>query len=142
MTDTLKQSIQEQVSKLPKEIQDAINSFDWVKSTEEMGATYSLDEEQLSNFQAETALVLTGLVDPQFYAINIENHVETTKEQSERISDEASQRIFIPIRNILDENIKKNLKDKNVDWRQNVDFVLSGGDYSHFLSKNSPLEGN
>ena len=34
MTEKLKQIIQEEVMKLPKEMRDAINAFDWVKATE------------------------------------------------------------------------------------------------------------
>ena len=42
MTEQLKQDIQEQLEFLPKESQEAINSFDWAKISEEIGKKYFL----------------------------------------------------------------------------------------------------
>src|SRR6185295_5857285 len=129
MTDKLKQTIKEELAQLPKEGQDAIAVVDWIKVAEEIGKKYLLDEDEVSDFQLETLLVLIGAVDLEFYAINIENHVDIAKDKARGLADEAFEKIFTPIRNILEENIKKSLKDKNANWKQSVDFILSGGDY-------------
>ena len=133
MTEKLKQTIEEEIAELPKEGQEAISAVPWVKLAEEIGAKYNLAEEEIEDFQLETLLMLIGAVDAEFYAVNIENHVETTKDQAKNMADEAFQKIFMPIRNILEENIKKNLKNKNPSAAQNVNFILSGGDYSAFV---------
>ena len=112
LTEKLQQTIQEEVEKLPKEAQDAINALDWMKLAEEIGKEFSLEESEMEDFQLETLLVLIGATDPEFYAVNIENHVETTKDQAESLAKEGFQKIFTPIRNTLTENIKKNLKNK------------------------------
>ncbi len=135
MIEKLKQTIEEELAQLPKEMQEAINALDWVKVTEEIGKKNNLDEEEISDFQLETLLVLIGVVDPEFYAINIENHVNTTKDEAKNIAMEAFAKIFTPIKNTLEENIRNNLKNKNPSWKQNVNFALSGGDYSSFMEK-------
>jgi hypothetical protein len=132
MTEKLKQIIKEEMVKLPKEAQEAINAFDWEKISEEIGQKYLLNEAEINDFQVETFLVLIGLEYPDSYANNIENEVGTSAEEAEKIADEAEEKIFTPIYNTLEENIKKSSQGKN-HWQQNLDFVLSGGDYSAFL---------
>jgi hypothetical protein len=140
MTDKLKQIIKEEVMKLPKENQDAISALDWVKILEEIGEKYMLDENQINNLQVETFLALIGLTNPQFYAINIENQVETTKNNATELAKEITQKIFIPINNILIENIKKSGRDKSANFEQTLNFILSGGDYSSFMGKRNQVE--
>ena len=127
---------------MPKEGQEAINAFDWVKATEEIGKKHELDEDEINNFQVETLLFLLGITDAEFYAINIENQVEITKAEAASIAGEAFQKIFSPIRDILEKNIKNNLKSKNPSPEQTLNFILSGGDYTVFAAptrENSPL---
>lgn len=135
MTDKLKQIIQREVTKLPKENQEVINNFGWEKITEEIGKKYLLSDDEANIFQAETLVVLVGLEDPDYYAQIIENEVGTSKDEARKISDEVFEKIFTPINNILIENIKKSEKDKNANAEQNLDFILSGGDYSAFLEQ-------
>jgi len=112
MTDKLKQIIKEEMEKLPQENQEAINALDWAKITEEVGEEYFLDENQVNNLEVETFLVLVGMTDLEFYAINVENQVETIKDDAEKIAEEITQKIFTPIKDILMENIKKTVKVK------------------------------
>jgi len=137
MTEKLKQTIQEEIIKLPKEAQEAINSLDWTKIAEEIGKKHLLDESETNNFQVETLLVLVSLTNPEFYATNIENNVGTTKEEAENMANEVFEKIFAPIGDIIEENIKKNFKDKNPNWEQSLNFILSGGDYSAFMEGRS-----
>src|SRR3989338_4771438 len=115
MTEKLQQTIQEEVIKLPKEAQEAINFLDWIKIAEEIGKKYLLNEEEINNFQLETLLVLIGVVDPEFYAINIENQVGTTKDSANKMADEAFEKIFKPIGEKIEENIKKHMADNTID---------------------------
>ncbi len=137
MTDKLKKTIEEELAQLPKEGQNAIASVDWVKIAEEIGKKFLLEESEIEDFQLETLLVLIGVVDLEFYTVNIENHVNTTKEKAETLADEAFQKIFTPIRDILEEDIKKNIQNKNPNLEQTLDFILSGGNYFAFLEEKS-----
>jgi len=137
MTDKLKQIIKEEMEKLPQENQEAINALDWAKITEEVGEEYFLDENQVNNLEVETFLVLVGMTDLEFYAINVENQVETIKDDAEKIAEEITQKIFTPIKDILMENIKKNGKSENANAEQNLNFILSDGDYSSFIEERS-----
>ena len=140
MTDKLKETIKEELAKLPKENQEAINSLDWATITEEIGKKNLLSEDEINNLQLETFLVLVGLEDPQLYSSNIEDEVGTSKDEAEKIAIEIIDKVFTPINDILVENIKKSGKINNSNPEQTLDFILSGGDYSAFVSQNSPLE--
>ncbi len=135
MTEALKKTIEEEVAGLPEEMRDAVRSFDWVKTAEAIGTEHEWGEEEISDFQLETLLVLIGAVDAGFYAVNIENHVLKTKEESEKAAGEAFTRIFAPINEKAMENLKKTAKEKNADFATNLDFILSGGDYTVFLKE-------
>ena len=142
MTEKLKQIIQEKVKKLPKEAQNAVNSLDWVKISEEIGKKYLLSEAEINNFQVETLLVLVGLTDPDFYETNIENEVGTTKEEAANMANDAIAKIFTPISNVIVEKIKNSSKGKNPNWKQSVNFILSGGDYSAFMETRDDIIDN
>ncbi|MEK7471194.1 MAG: hypothetical protein AAB623_00915 [Patescibacteria group bacterium] len=133
MTDKLKQTIKDEVEKLPKENQEVINNFGWEKITEEVGKKFLLSDNEINDFQVETLIILVGLEDIDFYASNIENNVGTSKDEAKKITDEVIQKIFTPINDILVENIKKSDKLKNTNVEQNLNFILSGGDYTAFL---------
>mgnify|MGYP001558542482 CR=1 FL=1 len=134
MTEKLKQTIQKELMELPKEWQDAISAVDWIKLTEEIGKRFSLNETEINDFQLETLLVLIGVTDPEFFTINVENQVDITKDKAVSLANEAVLKIFTPLNNIFIENIKKSDKHKNATADQNLDFILSGGDYSAFMT--------
>lgn len=139
MTEKLQQTIKEETARLPKEIQEAIGILDWIKITEEIGKTYLLEKDEIEDFQLETLLILIGVEEPKFYATNIENQVGTTKDDAEKMTNEAFEKILAPISNAIEENIKKNLKNINLNWKQSVDFILSGGNYSTFMEQKSDI---
>ena len=55
------------------------------------------------------------------------------------MAGELVEKIFTPIANILTENIKNNIKNKNPNWQQSVNFILSGGDYTAFIERRSDM---
>ncbi len=140
MTEKLQQIIKEEVTKLPREAQDAINAFDWANIAEEIGKKYLLEEGEINDLQVETLLVLTGLESGEYYAQNIEDEIGTSEKEAEKIAEEAFQKIFTPISEAIVENIKRSNKSKNPNWEQSLDFILSGGDYSVFLSQSPHLD--
>ena len=134
MTEKLKQIIQEEVVKLPKEAQEVINSLSWENIAEEIGKKYLLTESEINDLQVETLLILVGLENGNYFGQNVENNVGATKDEAVKITEEIAQKIFTPINNALEENIKNNLKNKNPNWQQSLNFILSGGDYSAFMA--------
>jgi hypothetical protein len=138
MTEKLQQVIKRELGKLPKESQEAIGILNWAGIVEEIGKKYSLNESEINDLQVQTLLVLIGLTDSDYYPQNVENEVGTSKEEAGKIAKEVLEKIFTPIGNIMLENIKKSDKVKNGKSEQNLDFILSGGDYSAFVT-NPPL---
>lgn len=133
MFETLQKFFEEKFEKLPEETRQAIKSVDWIKATKEIADAHLLDETGTAFLQVETMLVLAGLVYGEVYTTNIENHVGVTREEANKIADEADEKIFTPIYNTMQENISKGLQNKKIKPEDNLNFVLSGGDYSVFL---------
>jgi len=142
MTEKLKQTIKENLVNLPKELQDAINTLDWETISEEIGKKYLSNESKINDLQVETSLIIVGLTYGDSYVLNIENNVGTTKDEAEKIAEEVNQKIFMPIYYSLTENIKNNLKNKKPNWKQTLNFIISGGDYSVFMEKNDSTNIN
>jgi hypothetical protein len=130
MTNKLQQTIKEELAKLPKENQEAINAVDWVLVSSDIGKRNRLNEDEINNLQVEILLELIGMEDPEVFAGNIEDEVGTSKEEAKKISKEVFEKIFDPINEKLLENIKKSEKIRNTAPEQTIDFILSGGDYS------------
>lgn len=133
MTDKLKQTIKEELGKLPKTSQDAINSLNWVEITEAIGKKHALDESEVNALQVETLLALTGITDATLYVNNLENQMGLTKDMAEQIGNEVLEKIFNPIVNVMTENIKKDIKNRNPDWKQSINFIISGGNYAALM---------
>ncbi len=117
---------------LPVETREAIGSFDWGKVSEEVGKKYKLSESEINDMQIEVGLVLIGVAYGEALASSIETEVGVEKKLAEKIAVELDQRVFKPIYEIMEQKIKNGLKNKNPTWKQNVEFVLSGGDYTVF----------
>ncbi len=133
--EKLKNAITEEMIKLPKDSQRAISSFDWLGEAEKIAKANNLLDEEINDFQTETALVLIGLVNPDYYAQNIENNVGTSKDEAEKIANEALEKIFMPIAKKREEIIKENIKNSPPTWDKYMQFVLAGGDYSYLGNK-------
>jgi len=135
MTKKLQQSIKEVIAKLPKEVQGAIMAIDWTSLTEEIGKKHFLTDEEISKIQAETFIIISGIDVPDNYAWNIERELALSTKEIEKISEEVNQKILKPMYEILSRNIKTKIKNNDAHWKQTLDFILSGGDYTVFLEE-------
>ena len=135
MTEELKQIAKDEILKLPKEYQDAINNIDWANRSEEIGKNYQLDNTKINKLQTEVLLVLIGAELLDNLKANIKNNLETEVEDAEKINDELTNKIFTPIANKIELSVKSKLMSKVPKWEQSVNFIVSGGDYSVFLDK-------
>lgn len=133
MTEKLEQTIKEELGKMPKELQITVDSFGWTKIVEEIGKKYFLDESETNNLQLETLLVLIGLTDPSLYPKNIEHEVGMSENEARKISDEIDDYVFTPIASEIERKIKAKVSEKNPTMKENLYFILSGGDYSAFI---------
>lgn len=132
MTEKLQQKTKEEIAKLPKLNQEAINSVDWGKITSEIGGKYSLSDSEINDFQIETLFVLVGLASFDLYTSNVEN-IGMTHIEAESIVKEVFEKILTPIANKMETSVKNNLKTHDPKWDQRVNFIISGGDYSNFI---------
>lgn len=130
MTEEIKQKIQEQIAYLPKDSQQAIASFDWMKESENISKKYNLFDEEIDDLIIEVGLLISGVSYPDEFVTNIEDEVGTTKEDAEKISNEVLEKILKPIAKKREEIIKQNIKNNPQPWDKEMKFVLSGGDYS------------
>ena len=121
--------------KLPKETQEIINSFGWEKISEEIGRKYSLNDEQIKNLKSQIGLILAESVGLEFIVVSIENNLDVNNEEAIKISQDVVNKILKPIAIKLMETIKKSLPVRSIHWQQNLDFILSGGDYTAFIQR-------
>ncbi len=135
MTENLKQQLNEEIAKLPREKQEALLAFDWIKGIEEVGKSFSLTDDEINDLQLETGLILVGLVDLNLYAMNIENNIGMSKSDSEKIAKAIFEKVFTPIANKMEISIKSKLGSRNPSWDERINFIVSGGDYSSFIEK-------
>ncbi len=133
MTEKTKKIIKDQMNIFPKELQEAINSIAWEKISEEVGVKYLLDKEETSVLQIITGLAVVGISNVELLTDSIEEEIGMSSDEAQKISNELNEKIFDLINASLEANIKKDLKNKTITWQQNLDFVLSGGNYSVFL---------
>ena len=135
MTEKLKQIIKDESAKLSKELQEVINTFDWGTISEEIGKKYLLTEDEINGLQVEIGLVLLGIVEEHFLSLNIEDRVGTSKNEAIKITEEINQKIFNPMLEKRAEITKNKMFTYNPNWKQRVNFIISGGDYSVFIEK-------
>ncbi len=135
MIEKLKQKSIEEIAKLPKMKQDAINAVDWASVTEEMEKKFFLTENELLNLQIVTMLTLVDLYDLNFYSSYLEADVGVTTGEAKKITEYAFSKIFNPVANKMEETIKQQIKSKIPNWDQTVRFIVSGGDYSNFIEQ-------
>jgi hypothetical protein len=135
MNEEEKQKIKIGIEKLPEELKETINSFGWEDILNKIGIIYSLDEEEISKLQKEVGLVLTEETPIELLISKIENNIGLSRYESEKIISEIEQKIFDPMITKLGSNIKDSTNFKNVTWDKSINFIMSGGDYSVFLSK-------
>lgn len=101
MDEKLKENLIEPLSKLPKALQQAINSFDWLKKCEEIGGKYNVIDiddvghRELSGLKAEVGLVLVGLSDLDTLHRYIDDEIGGTGWQD--LEKEIIENIFEPI---------------------------------------------
>jgi len=135
MTEKLKQIMNSEIVKLPKEQQEAINSIKWGEVTEEIGKNFSLTNTEIDNLQLETGLALLGLFDFDLYVLNIENEVGLSSDMAKKIAEEILSKVFKPVMESMELSIKHKMKFSSPNWKQTVNFIVSGGDYSNFIEK-------
>lgn len=97
MTNELKNTIKEELSKLPQDAQDAINSIDWIKIIEKLCESITSNENVINSIETETFLVLLGMQKPESLRINLKIQSGLTEEESVVMSEEILEQIFIPI---------------------------------------------
>lgn len=134
MTENSQKRIEEEITKLPKENKDAINTVNWVALVEEIGKKLSLTNEEIDKLQTVTGVALVGLINQDRYAFEIEN-IGITKNETQNIILEVTEKIVEPIAKKIEDSIKKKMPLKTPKWDERVNFILSGGDYSVFLDK-------
>ncbi len=140
MTDRFKKKIEEEMKNLPEELQSAIRSVDWPRIAEGIAGKHLLGADEVENLQLEIFLVLLGLRSIEFLSTNIENQVVIPKEDAEIIAREAVMKIFNPILNEYQKIVKNKTSGKKADWQQNLNFVLSGGNYAELVREPKKVE--
>ncbi len=146
--EEIKKQIGIYYSKLSPAAQEVFSSMKWLENLESIGSKYNLNEEQIRTLDTETMLVLLSITHLEEYENILKNQLKVSEDSFKKIMEEINALILTPIHSNLIESFEKNnnssenLKEEmeKSDWGQNVNFILSGGDYSHFLEKTKSSE--
>jgi hypothetical protein len=133
MTEKLEQTIKEEMVKMPKEMQEAINSSGWVSISDEIGKAFSLDDDGINNLQLEIGLVLLRYKKLNLLPPTLESSTSISKNDSLKLVAELDKRIFAPIEEKVKSLFKDKIKNEDMNWKQSINFIISGGDYSIFV---------
>lgn len=134
MTENSQKTIREEILKLPKENQDAINAIDWVFIAEGIGKKFLLIDEEINKLQVVIGVALCGLINQDRFTFEVAN-IGMSNEEARSLVLMATEKIFTPIGNKIENVLKNKLKSQTPKWEQRVNFILSGGNYSAFLDK-------
>jgi len=140
MTEKLKEIIKNESVKLPKESQEVINTFGWAAISEEIGKKYLLRESEINDLQVEIALVLLGINEEDLLSLNIEDNVGTSTSDADKMTEEINKQILTPMFEKKESLMKNKPKTISPNWKQNVNFVISGGDYSVFEEESGNIQ--
>ena len=86
--------IQQKISKLPENIRNAINQFDWSGEVLAIGKSHNLQIDELNIFQKHTLEVIVGLTSASDYQGILQRELGIDTQTAEDIVIEANQRIF------------------------------------------------
>lgn len=144
MNPELERTIKEQIQKLPQEVKNLISNVGIWDKILNVGSKNRLNEKQARILLIETSLILFGLTNPEDLFYQLKEQLKVAENTIISVIKEVDEKIIGNLKKILidtynknvevEENkIKENVKNKNTNWQQNVDFALSGGDYSVFM---------
>lgn len=154
MDPEIEKIIEKQMEKLPGEVKQLFAGEELKNKITNIGTKNRLSIEELGTLQLEIYLVLLGLIHPDNFPITLSENLKIEKTKLDQIINEVNEQVFRDIREKLKEAYEKTngilydtgIIPENPDWQQNLNFILSGGDYVAFLEerndKNSPQKGN
>lgn len=138
--------IKEQLKILPKEVISIIADVSWIEKVLDIGKKNGLSEKQLEILQLETNLLLLGLVHPDDYPKELESHLKISDIKLDNVVNDVNRELLSSVRGKLVELFNKHYESSlaeksgeistNPNWMQNLDFIMSGGDY-YFLTEES-----
>lgn len=89
--------IEEQIKRLPLNLQQAIDAVPWKTLVQEIGKTNALDTEKISSLEQETMFILYGFENPKDYVSNITKNIGISEDMASNIAETIADKIFDPI---------------------------------------------
>jgi len=96
--------IENNLTKLPPKLQEAITSSDVLEKLRKLSQKYRLHLDQGQVLEIETYMVLLGIDEAEEYEKNLERELKTTSEVAKNIANDVAKEIFLSIRNVLKES--------------------------------------
>lgn len=92
-------TIESKFNEVPKDIQQAILSFDLLEKIEAIGKKYKLKTDDIGNLAEEVGAVMLGITRPQDFVSKIKSRID--KENAEKIVIDLNKEVFSQIRESL-----------------------------------------
>jgi len=127
--------IKEAFDNLPEVIQEEIFSPQYQEVLSTISREYTLDTEQTIALERETTLALMGAARLKDFEETLASEIKIEKAKIQEIVVKINEEIFSRFKTLLDIMNTEIEPNPEPNWQQNIDFVLSGGDYSSFFNK-------
>ena len=102
--EEIKKSIIERFNSLQPEIQTAIMNSDYENNISIIGRKYNLTDEQVSELEFNTTLVLLGQTHPDNYKVELSEDIKLSEDKISEIVNDINEIILKPIRETLKNN--------------------------------------
>ncbi len=98
MDDDVLQKIQARLAELPADVRQAIQSADFAKTIQTIGAKHKLHIDQMSAIEDEVYLVMLGFEDSSKLSSNIASALSIDAAKADEVVNDINTGIFLPIR--------------------------------------------
>jgi hypothetical protein len=107
MEDDVLQKIQKRLAELPEDVRQAIQSTDFAKTIQTIGAKHQLHIDQMASIEDEVYMVMLGFEDTAQLPGNIANALSIDATKAAEIVEDINTGIFLPIRASMQAFIEK-----------------------------------
>lgn len=134
MDKEIEEIIKKQMEILPIEVRKLFSDPGLKDKILNIGKKNGLNEDQLGTLQLETNLVMLGLVHPDKYSDELKSHLNVNDIKIDNIVNDINKELLTEIREKLIGMFDEEPESK-WDWKENLDFILPGGDYSALVEE-------
>ena len=141
MSPEIQKIIDEQMTQLPKAVQEIIAKIDLTKEISDLREKHNLMLDQVSSLEIETRLVMIGLEPGEDFVDNIIKNVGLKEDIAIAVAEDINDSIFGKIRKVMMEETEGGGGEENLDKETILNEIENPTPFPQII-QNQTLEGN